>query len=174
MTRDGFFYGCEGTPFADAANAWFWTLDCLEAREAGSKGCGSLRIGRPCEPDDIVNAMRRLDLPAVHSRTVVAWGKRREEPPKDTDARRLWDEAMARLTKVLQAKGIVCLNTEAAGLALIDAIARMGEGDAPAAAQGTFSPDFRMIVGTGGSRARASAKSARFAAQTAAKAERAA
>jgi hypothetical protein len=27
-----FFWGVGGVPFVDAANAWWWTLDCLEAR----------------------------------------------------------------------------------------------------------------------------------------------
>jgi len=169
MTRDGFFYGCEGTPFVDAANAWFWTLDSLEARESGSKGCASLRIGRPCEPDDVVNALRRLDLPAPHARTLMAWGKRRDVPPKDSEARRLWDEVMARLTVALRARGIVVPEREAAELALVDALARMGQVKSePAEAPRPFAADFRVVVGTGGSRARSSAVAARFAAEQAA------
>jgi hypothetical protein len=74
--RDEFFWGPRGTPFADAANAWWWTLDCLEARAEGARDQNTMRIGRPCEPDDVVNALRRLDLSPVHARTVMAWGKR--------------------------------------------------------------------------------------------------
>ena len=59
---DGFFWGPRGTPFANAANAWWWTLDCLEARAEGARDQNTIRIGRPCEPDDVVNALRRLDL----------------------------------------------------------------------------------------------------------------
>ena len=102
-----FFYGTNGTPFIDAANAWWWTLDCPDAREENRRENSGLRIGRPCEPDDVVNALRRLELSPIHARTVIAWGKRRTEPPEGSNARRFWDEAMARLTEVLRAKGIV-------------------------------------------------------------------
>jgi hypothetical protein len=95
------------TPFADAANAWFWTLDCLDARTSGARDRASLRLGRPCEPDDVVRALDRLNIPKVHARTVVAWGNRRMEPPVGTEARRLWDEVMDRLAVALRAKGIV-------------------------------------------------------------------
>jgi hypothetical protein len=101
-----FFYGTSGTPFVDAAEAWFWTLDCRDALEEGAR-CGGLRAGRPCDPDDVVNAMSRLQLPPIHARTVMAWGKKRTAPPEGSDARRFWDEAMGRLTVVLRAKGIV-------------------------------------------------------------------
>jgi|ERR1019366_3905317 hypothetical protein len=102
-----FFYGINGTPFVDAANAWWWTLDCLDAREENRRENSGLRIGRPCEPDDVVNALRRLELPPTHARTVIAWGKRRVEPKEGSEARRFWDEVMVRLTEVLRAKGIV-------------------------------------------------------------------
>jgi hypothetical protein len=105
--RDGFFWGPRGTPFANAANAWWWALDCLEARAEGARDQNTMRIGRPCEPDDVVNALRRLDLSPVHARTVMAWGKRRDTPPVNTAARQYWDEVMARLTIVLREKGIV-------------------------------------------------------------------
>jgi hypothetical protein len=101
-----FFYGTDGTPFVDAAEAWFWALDCRDALESGAR-CGSLRAGRPCDPDDVVNAMSRLQLSPIHARTVVAWGKKRKAPPEESDARRLWDEAIGHLTVVLRAKGIV-------------------------------------------------------------------
>jgi hypothetical protein len=119
LTAGKFFYGVHGTPFVDAANAWWWTLDCLDARAEGMRATASLRIGRPCEPDDVVNAMRRLDLPALHAKTVMSWGRQRTEPPEGSEARRLWDEVMERLTRVLQARGIV--RSEPAGpLALMD------------------------------------------------------
>jgi hypothetical protein len=105
--RDGFFWGPRGTPFANAANAWWWALDCLEARAEGARDQNTMRIGRPCEPDDVVNALRRLDLSAIHARTVMAWGKRRDTPPANTAARQYWDEVMARLTVALREKGIV-------------------------------------------------------------------
>jgi hypothetical protein len=104
-----FFYGTGGTKFADAANAWWWTLDCLEARADGTSANRSLRTGRPCDPDDVVNALRRLELSALHARTIVAWGKQRTVPEEGSEARRLWDEVMTRLTVVLRIKGIVRL-----------------------------------------------------------------
>jgi len=105
--RDGFFWGPRGTAFADAANAWWWALDCLDARAENRRENTGLRIGRPCEPDDIVNALLRMNLPKTHARTIMAWGRKRDKPPKGTGARQYWDEVMARLTPVLQDKGIV-------------------------------------------------------------------
>jgi hypothetical protein len=102
-----FFYGSNGTAFVNAAEAWFWTLDCLEARAEGSRAESAMKIGRPCDPDDVVNAMRRLELSPIHARTVVAWGKKRTAPPASADVRRFWDEAMERLRAVLVEKGIV-------------------------------------------------------------------
>lgn len=101
-----FFYGTGGTPFVDSAEAWFWALDCRDALDSGAR-CGSLRAGRPCDPDDVVNAMSRLQLPPIHARNVVSWGNKRRVPPEGSDARRLWDEVMGHLTTVLRAKGIV-------------------------------------------------------------------
>ena len=142
-----FFYGVQGTPFVDAAEAWFWTLDCLEARATGSKGCASLKLGRPCDPDDVVNAMRRLDLPKVHARTVMAWGQKRTAPPAGSDALRLWNQVMKRLTITLQAKSIVRM--PASDLVLVDALLA---GIDPSTA---LEPG--LIVGIGGFRHRATA-----------------
>jgi hypothetical protein len=111
--RDGFFWGPRGTPFVDAANAWWWTLDCLDARAENRRENSGLRIGRPCEPDDVVNALLRLNLPATHARTIMAWGKKRDKPPAGTGARQYWDEVMMRLTPVLQDKGIVRADEQA-------------------------------------------------------------
>ena len=115
-----FFYGSNGSPFESADEAWYWTLDCLDARHEGSRAEASLKVGRPCDPDDVVNAMRRLELSPVHCRTVVAWGKKRIEPYADTDARRFWDEAMARLGAVLREKGIVKTRHRATDLEVMD------------------------------------------------------
>jgi hypothetical protein len=105
--RDDFFWGPRGIPFVDAANAWWWTLDCLDARAENRRENSGLRVGRPCEPDDIVNALLRLNLSPTHARTIMAWGRKRDKPPRDTAARQYWDEVMARLTPVLRDKGIV-------------------------------------------------------------------
>jgi hypothetical protein len=114
------------TPFVDAANAWWWTLNCLEARISGARDNESLRVGRPCEPDDVVVAMDRLNLPPVHARTVMAWGKRGTEPETGSDARRLWDEVMDRLGTALRAKGIVRALAPTAGELIDLPLARGG------------------------------------------------
>ena len=111
--RDNFFWGPRGTPFIDAANAWWWTLDCLDARAENRRENSGLLIGRPCEPDDVVNALLRLNLAPTHARTIMAWGKKRDKPPPNTAARQYWDEVMARLTPVLREKGIVRADTRA-------------------------------------------------------------
>ena len=100
-----FFWGPRGTPFVDAANAWWWALDCLDARAENRRENAGLRIGRPCEPDDVVNALLRMDLPPTHARTVMAWGKKRDKPPAGTAARQYRDEVMARLTAGTAGKG---------------------------------------------------------------------
>ena len=115
-----FFYGSNGHPFVSAAEAWYWALDCLDARHDGSRAESAMKVGRPCDPDDVVNAMRRLELSPIHARTVVAWGKKRTEPYAETDARRFWDEAMARLDAALREKGIVMTRRRATDLEIMD------------------------------------------------------
>ncbi len=102
----GNFYGAPGSPFVNAAEAFFWMLDCVDAAAEGAR-TGSLRAGRPCDPDDVVLAVDRLKLPPVHTRTLAAWGKKRTAPAAGSDGERLWNEAMSLLTVALQAKGIV-------------------------------------------------------------------
>ena len=118
------FYGVGGTPFVDAANAWWWALDCLDARAEGARGTSSLRKGRPCEPDDVVKCLdalyrrRRLDL--VHARILRIWGERQCAPnPAYAGERcdhRLWREALGRLEWPLRVKGIVGRDVLAGGI----------------------------------------------------------
>lgn len=115
-----YFYGSNGTPFLSAAEAWYWTLDCLDARHEGSRAESAMKVGRPCDPDDVVNAMRRLELSPIHARTVVAWGKKRIEPPAGTEPRRFWDQAMTRLDAALIEKGIVKSRRRPADLEIMD------------------------------------------------------
>ena len=64
--------------------------------------------------------MRRLELSPIHARTVVAWGKKRIEPPAGTEPRRFWDQAMARLDAVLIEKGIVKTSHRPTDLEIMD------------------------------------------------------
>jgi hypothetical protein len=100
------FYSVPGKPFVNAAEAWFWAMDCIEQQADGAR-IGNLLSGRPCDPDDVVLAVNRLNVPPVHQRTMLAWGKKREAPPAGSAAASLWDEVMKLLTTALQAKGIV-------------------------------------------------------------------
>ena len=103
-------------PFHSAEEAWFWTMAALTARREGARYTANQgRIGRPCEPDDIVKCLdalyrhRRIGL--THARIMRIWGERRASPnPAHTRERgdwRLWREAMDRLEGQLRIKGIV-------------------------------------------------------------------
>ena len=103
-------------PFHSAEEAWFWTMAALVARREGARYTANQgRIGRPCEPDDVVRCLdalyrrRRIDL--VHARILRIWGERRASPnPAHAGERcdwRLWREALDRLEWPLRVKGIV-------------------------------------------------------------------
>lgn len=104
------------TPFADAEEAWFWSVQATDAKYAGARITAGLGlVPRPCEPGDIVRAVDRLyrqrRLCRDHLLVLVHYGRRAMRP--DPDHRReerasiLWTEAFARLAPVLRAKGIV-------------------------------------------------------------------
>ncbi|MEK9725489.1 MAG: hypothetical protein VW405_18700 [Rhodospirillaceae bacterium] len=72
-------------------------------------------VSRPCFPDDIVAAVKHLRgrrvLGRAHLDVLSDYGYR-ERPPDpryrdEAEAHRLWDQALDRLTTVLQAKEIV-------------------------------------------------------------------
>jgi hypothetical protein len=101
-------------PFANAEEAWFWTMAALAARRDGTGG-GGRRVARPCDPDDVVKCLdqlyrrRRIDL--VHARILRIWGERQAAPnpayaSESCDAR-LWREALDRLEWPLRVKGII-------------------------------------------------------------------
>jgi hypothetical protein len=100
--------------FKSAEDAWFWTVNALEARHAGANGTGS-RIERPCEPDDILRCLDRLyrtrRIELLHARVLRYWGDRQRAPnpkhPREQSDYRLWREVMDRLAWKLRDKGIV-------------------------------------------------------------------
>lgn len=101
-------------PFADAAQAWFWTVAALAARRDGTGG-GGTRTPRPCDPDDVIRALdllyRRGGIGPAHAHVLRRWGERFTSPEgRDGAARKdaaRWAEVMERLGDVLRAKGIV-------------------------------------------------------------------
>lgn len=106
-------------PFADAAQAWFWTVAALAARRdgtgGGGRGGGGARTPRPCDPDDVIRALdllyRRGGIGPAHARVLRRWGERFTPPTAPsaggTPDAALWAEAMERLDGILRAKGII-------------------------------------------------------------------
>jgi hypothetical protein len=103
-------------PFANAEDAWLWTMAALTARRDGARhSTNQGRLPRPCEPDDVVRCLdtlyrqRRIEL--VHARVLRAWGERQSAPSAAVAAERhdyrLWCEALERLEWPLRVKGIV-------------------------------------------------------------------
>lgn len=100
-------------PFATAEEAWFWAIDSLEARATGVRGSRS-GVHRPCDPDDILRCLDRLYrqrlIEARHAGVLRRWGIQRLRPGSahyhGADAA-LWDEALSRLSPLLEAKGVV-------------------------------------------------------------------
>lgn len=120
MKRRKFSYGGrlngDASPFASAAEAWFWGVQCFVARAEGARfRAGLAETARPCEPDDLLIAVERLarrgTLGAAHVRTLFAFGRRLAPPdarhPAEQRAARLWDEALDCLTGPWRQKGIV-------------------------------------------------------------------
>lgn len=103
-------------PFRSAEEAWIWTMAALVARRDGARYTANKgKIGRPCDPDDIVKSLdalyrqRRIDL--LHARILRIWGERGAAPdPSHAMEKadwRLWKEALDRLEWPLRVKGIV-------------------------------------------------------------------
>jgi len=91
-------------------------MSALVARREGARFTAHQgKIGRPCEPDDVVKCLdqlygrRRIDL--FHARILRIWGERQMSPnPSHARERcdaRLWREALDRLEWLLRVKGIV-------------------------------------------------------------------
>ena len=103
-------------PFRSAEEAWIWTMAGLIARRDGARySANQGRVGRPCEPDDVIKSLdglygqRRIDL--LHARILRIWGERGVAPdPRHAVERAdwtLWKEALERLEWPLRVKGIV-------------------------------------------------------------------
>ncbi|MCE2510385.1 MAG: hypothetical protein J4G10_05345 [Alphaproteobacteria bacterium] len=105
-----------GLPFATAEEAWFWFVQCFQARRAGARiGAGRGETVRPCDPDDVLAAVNRLYrrrcLRREHLLVLSEYGERLLPPDGnrkgEAAAARLWEEALDRLACVLRSKGIV-------------------------------------------------------------------
>ena len=103
-------------PFRSAEEAWIWTMAALTARRDGARYTANKgKIGRPCDPDDVVKSLdalyrqRRIDL--LHARILRIWGERGTAPdPAHAMEKadwKLWKEALDRLEWSLRIKGIV-------------------------------------------------------------------
>ena len=103
-------------PFRNAEEAWIWTMRALVARRDGARYTANKgKIGRPCDPDDVVRSLdalyrqRRIDL--LHARILRIWGERGSAPDPTHAMERadwkLWKEALDRLEWPLRVKGIV-------------------------------------------------------------------
>ena len=108
-------------PFLDAEEAWFWYIRCQNLRDSGSRPDPfRTLIARPCDPDDIYRAVVGLrqkgKLHRNHLQVLASYGKKETPPdPRDWEqnwAARLWDEALDRLTTVLNQKGILLCEME--------------------------------------------------------------
>ncbi|SDE37408.1 hypothetical protein [Rhodospira trueperi] len=103
-------------PFDSAEEAWFWFQRARLNRAEGARlAADPLATARPCDPDDIVRAVRRLAhanvLERRHLRVLDRHGRRLTPPdarlPEEKADAALWDEALDRLTMPLRTKGIV-------------------------------------------------------------------
>lgn len=103
-------------PFRNAEEAWIWTMAALVARRDGARySANKGKIGRPCDPDDVVRSLdtlyrqRRIDL--AHARILRIWGERGAAPDPTHKLEhadwKLWTEALERLEWPLRVKGIV-------------------------------------------------------------------
>lgn len=107
-----------GVPFDSAAEAWFWCMQCLAAREEGARiTAGLALVPRPCDPEDVLVAAERLAragrLRRGHVQVLVRAGRALLPPDPQNrateTAARLWDEALDSLATVLAARGIVAV-----------------------------------------------------------------
>lgn len=98
-------------PFADAEAAWFWCVQTSEAIHSGARQeHGLATTPRPCEAVDIQTVVLRMArqnvLSPAHVKALVTYGPRHTRPTQKI-SNALWQQAMQRLTPVLQQKGII-------------------------------------------------------------------
>ncbi len=105
-----------GVPFDNAEEAWFWTTQCILARDSGARIVAGLGlVARPCEPEDVLATVERLHrrgpLTRHHLEILSEYGQRLQAPDQrnrgEERAARLWHEALDRCETVWRRKGIV-------------------------------------------------------------------
>ncbi|SDG67963.1 hypothetical protein [Roseospirillum parvum] len=103
-------------PFADAEEAWLWFWHCQRLRDSRVRlERSGDRAGRPCDPDDIYRAVRRLQaagrLGRGHLLVLVRYGQRQRPPdprlPEEAVHADLWRAGLDRLHRALADKGLV-------------------------------------------------------------------
>ena len=109
------------TPFSSAMQAWFWFVRCQASRIEGARVVAdACDVVRPCDPDDIYNAVMRLRRENVlddrHLQVIEYYGLV-ERTPDPRDGREkpkydLWCDAMAALQDALIARDIVLPGAE--------------------------------------------------------------
>ena len=104
------------TPFASARQAWFWFVRCQTARIEGARVVADAgEVVRPCDPDDVYNAVMRLKQSGVlgyaHLQVLEYFGLVEREPdardPREKGKDMLWQQAMDALENALITRGIV-------------------------------------------------------------------
>jgi len=106
----------ETVPFNSVEEVWFWFIQAQQARLDGARfKLGAGLVARPCEPIDILRVLDRLyrqrRLVMDHLLVLRHYGRRLMPPDprriKECRARKIWDEALARLEPALLDKGII-------------------------------------------------------------------
>lgn len=106
----------EITPFPSARQAWFWFVRCQTARIEGARVVADAgEVVRPCDPDDVYNAVMRLKNSGVlnerHLLVLEYFGLVEREPdprdPREKGKDDLWQQALDALENVLITRGIV-------------------------------------------------------------------
>lgn len=100
--------GLDNQPFRSAEQAWFWTMGALlRRRDGGGVGGDGRKI---CTPDDIVTALDELfrdkRISPAQVEILRHYGERHTPPVQRTEHGALWRDAMVKLQRALEARGI--------------------------------------------------------------------